>query len=30
MFLDSIREKQDEEEKLRKLQDGEQLSGFRK
>ncbi|KAG6381285.1 hypothetical protein JVT61DRAFT_5690 [Boletus reticuloceps] len=30
MFLDSIREKQAEEERLRKLQDGEELSDFRK
>ncbi|KAG0708980.1 N-terminal domain of NEFA-interacting nuclear protein NIP30-domain-containing protein [Suillus ampliporus] len=30
MFLDSIREKQAEEERLRKAQDGEELSDFRK
>ncbi|KAH0838402.1 hypothetical protein J3R83DRAFT_6709 [Lanmaoa asiatica] len=30
MFLDSIREKQAEEERLRRLQDGEELSDFRK
>ena len=30
MFLDSLREKQDEEERLRNLQDGEELSDFRK
>lgn len=30
MFLDSIREKQAEEERLRKTQDGEELSDFRK
>ncbi|KAF9240886.1 N-terminal domain of NEFA-interacting nuclear protein NIP30-domain-containing protein [Melanogaster broomeanus] len=30
MFLDSIREKEAEEERLRKLQDGEELSDFRK
>lgn len=30
MFLDSIREKEAEEERLRKAQDGEELSDFRK
>ncbi|KIJ21639.1 hypothetical protein PAXINDRAFT_178026, partial [Paxillus involutus ATCC 200175] len=30
MFLDSIREKEAEEERLRRLQDGEELSDFRK
>lgn len=30
MFLDSIREKQAEEERLRRLQDGEELLDFRK
>lgn len=29
MFLDSVREKQEEEERLRKERDGEELKGFR-